>query len=268
MRRPGAVVLAAVVALAASGCGGGGSDRREPVEAYLRQAAAVQARWAKSFERANQHYADFAAGRLKGQAAARETAQVRDEVGAARADFAAVRPPAEARTLHDRMLHVFDLNLALATETAQLAAYVPAEQEVLERLPAANRHLRRRLASAAGHPGAQASALNAFKTTLDRTVRDLRGLTPPPVLRISHSDHIHALARTARLSGRLRSALRARDAQRTARLLDQLDRAPADRRALARDAVEDYGRRVREVSTAMQQARQAEVALNRRFASS
>jgi hypothetical protein len=266
MRSVFAVVLAAV-AMLVCGCGGD-TGSRDRVEAYLRDAAAVQTRSAPTFEAANRAYADFAAGRLEGEAAARRTATIRDDVGATRAALAKLRPPAEARTLHAKLLRVFDLQVALATETAQLAAYVPREQAALAPLPAANRRLRRNLSAAAGHPAGQARGLAAFKASLDRTLRDLRSLTPPPVLRIDHGDRIRALAHTAKLSGRLRAALRAGDAERTADLLDRLDQPSDDRSALAGRAVRDYTRRTRQVGVAMQDVRRAEAALSRRFQSS
>jgi hypothetical protein len=264
MRR--AAVLIAAAAVLAPGCGGGPSAR-DRVEAYLKKAGAVQNRWTGTFKQANRTYADFAAGRLRGDAATRATARIRDDVRALRDALAVLRPPAEARGLNAKMLHVFDLDLALATETAQLAAYVPAERNALSHLPAANRRLRHRLARAAGDATAQARALSAFQASLDRTVRDLRGLKAPAVLRISRGDRIHALARTAALSGSLRQALRAGDAARTTRLLDRLDQPPPDRTPLARRAAENYNRRSHLVLEAMQDVRRAEAALNRRLAS-
>ena len=151
-RRAAAVALAGV-ALVASGCGGTPSAR-ERVSAYLDDAAGVQLRWSRSFDSANRAYADFAAGRLKGDAAAKRMAKTRDDVQALRGALAALTPPGEARALHAKMLRVFDLDLVLATETAQLAAYVPAESAVLARLPAANRRLRQRLAAASRDPAA------------------------------------------------------------------------------------------------------------------
>jgi hypothetical protein len=257
----------AVAALMAAGCGGSPSPR-ELVGAYLADAGSVQTRWARAFETANRAYADFAAGRLKGDAAARQMAKVRDDVKALRDALAALTPPGEARALHAKMLRVFDLDLALASETAQLAAYLPAETATLARLPTANRRLSRRLAKASRDPAAQARALGAFKLTLDHTVRDLRTLEPPPVLRVGHGDRIRALARTAELSGRLRTALRAGDAVRAARLLDRLERTPPERHTFAREAVDAYNRRSEEVRRAVQDVRRAEVSLNRRFTES
>jgi hypothetical protein len=263
-RRASAVALA-VAAFVAAGCGGSPSAR-ERVSAYLVDAGGVQTRWSRAFDTANHAYAEFAAGRLKGDAAARQMAKVRDDVRALRAALAALTPPGEARALHAKLLRAFDLDLALATETAQLATYLPAESAALARLPAANRRLSRRLAAASRDPAAQARALGAFKLTLDRTVRDLRTLTPPPVLRVGHRDRIDALARTAALSGRLRRALRAGDAVRAAHLLDQLERTPPEHRTLAREAVEAYNRRSLEVRRAVQDVRRSEASLNRRFA--
>ena len=267
MRMRHAMVLVVGAALLGSGCGGGQPSARDRVEAYLQKAGAVQNRWTGAFKKANTTYADFAAGRLHGDAATQRMAEVRDDVRALRDALAALKPPAEARPLHVKMLHVFDLDLAAATETAQLAAYVPAERTALGRLPAANRRLRHRLAKAAGDATSQARALAAFKASLDGTVRNLRMLTAPPVLRISHADRIHSLARTAKLSRSLGQALRAGDAARTTRLLDRLDQPPPDRQALVHRAAEDYNRRSRLAFQAMQGVRRAEVALNRRFAS-
>lgn len=265
-RRACAAALAGA-ALAAAGCGGSPSAR-ERVTAYLEDAGGVQTRWAPAYDTANRAYAEFAAGRLQGDAAVRRMAQTRDDVQALRDALAALTPPGEARAVHTTMLRAFDLDLALATETAQLAAYVPAESAVLARLPEANNRLRRRLAAASGDPAAQTRALGAFKATLDRAVDELRALEPPPVLRVGHGDRVRALVRTATLSGRLRTALRTGDAVRAARVLDQLERTPPDRRTLAREAVEAYNQRAEQARRARQDVRRAETALNRRFATS
>lgn len=261
----GLIVVAAAVALLVAGCGGGISSR-DRVEAYLRDAAAVQNRWMRTFDGANRAYADFAGGRLEGSAATRRTADIREDVRAARAALERLRPPAEARPLHRSLLRLFDLELTLATETARLAAYVPGEKAALAPLAAANRRLRRRLAAAAGHPARQVQALSGFKATLDRTLKDLRRLVPPPVLRVNHGDRIRALARTADLSGRLRAALRAGNPERTGRLLDRLDQPPADRSALAGQAAQAYTGRLREVNAAIKGVRRAESTLARTFA--
>ena len=104
----------AVAALVVSGCGGSPSER-ERVTAYLDDAGGVQARWSRALETANRAYADFAAGRLKGDAAVQRMTKARDDVQALRDALATLTPPAEARPLHAKMLRVFDLDLALAT---------------------------------------------------------------------------------------------------------------------------------------------------------
>ena len=88
------------------------------------------------------------------------------------------------------------------------------------------------------------------------------------MLRVGHGDRIHALARTAALSGRLRTALRTGDAVRAAHLLDELERTPPDRSTLAREAVDAYNRRSAEVFQALRDVQRAEISLNHRFVAS
>jgi hypothetical protein len=266
MRRAPAVLLAGLTLLA-PGCDSE-PDARDRVADYIRAANVVQARWEASLKTANTAYADFAAGRLKGQDAAARLGRADGDLRAERDALTKITPPAEARPLHAKLLRVFDANLELSGETAKLAAYGPRAEQALSPLPAANRRLRRGLASAAGNAGAQGRVLGAFKRALDRVVTSLRRLAVPEVLRVTHGDRIRALARTASLSGKLRDALQVADAVRIADLLDRLDRPPpqaAERQALARAAVKEYNRRYGMITEAFQDARREEAALDRRL---
>src|SRR5713101_8140611 len=108
MRR--GVVLALLLALPASltACG---SSARDKVNEYIKAANAIQDRAAPEFARANAAYKQFSQNKL-----------------------ANLHPPAQAKTLHRLLLHLFDLNIELAHETTLMGEYVPAATEATKPL--------------------------------------------------------------------------------------------------------------------------------------
>jgi hypothetical protein len=267
MRRV-AIMAATLVPLTLAACGGGGPDRRERVEDYMRSANGIQAHWKGSFERANEAYQAFARSELKDDEAVAALQRAERGIRTARDELAGLRPPADARRLHDKLVALFDMNLGFADQTTRLAAYVPAATRTLAPLDRANRRLQRELRDAKT-PGGQARALERFSERLTRILRGLRGLEVPTVLRVSHGDQIRALERTRSYTGRLRKALLARDAKAVARLLQRFRRRPAasgSRKRLARKAIAAYNRRYQRLNDRYSDVRREEARLDQAFA--
>jgi hypothetical protein len=261
------IMVAGCVVLGAAACGGG-PDRRERVAGYLDDANAVQARWSGSFKSANEAYMAFSRSELSDTDAVQRLGQAESDIRAARAELGTLRPPADARALHDKLVRVFDMNIEFADQTRQLAAYVPAAESALAPLDAINRRLQRQLRRA-GDAGVQARALAGFSSRLGRIVRELRDLPVPAVLRVSHGDQLRALGRTRSYAGRLRAALVDRDAQQVARLLEEFRRRPGSskpRRKLAREAITRYNRRYQSLNDAYIEVRREEARLDKAFA--
>jgi hypothetical protein len=206
------VVVGAVVVL--SGCGGEDPQRAE-IRGYIERTNAVQARFAGDFQRADAAFKAFAKGEPT-DAAVLEIAE--SDIRAAQAAVAAVRAPARAATVHDRLLRVYAIDADLAHETLQLARYRTDSPAALRPLDAASKRLRGEL-RAARRPATQARALNAFSRALLRTLHRLRALDVPQILAPSHAAQLARLERTRALTGRLRDAVRERDSRRVARLL-------------------------------------------------
>jgi hypothetical protein len=267
MRR-GAIVALSACTLGLAACGGG-DDSRERVEDYLREANRVQAGWADSFKRANDAYIAFSRSELSGNRAVEALDAAERDIRAARTALGELKPPEDARPLHDKLLRLFEMNIDFADQTALLAAYVPASERTLAPLDSTNRRLQRDL-DAAEDAGAQARALERFSARLRRIVDGLRGLDAPKVLRVSHQDQVRALSRTRSYSSRLRQALIDQDAERVARLLElfreQPSGAEASRRALARRAIARYNRRYESLNDAYIEVRREEARLGKAFA--
>jgi outer membrane murein-binding lipoprotein Lpp len=244
-----AMVAVALAAALLAGCGG--DDRRDEVEAYIQKANSIQRQSAKDFKQANDTYLAYSRNKLKGGTAVMRLEQARDNIEKAENRLSAIKPPAEARRLHVRLLRVYSLNIDFAHQTALLARYLQAAGAALSPLDKANRRLRQGLRSRT--PGKQADALGEFVRALDRTLRALRSQEVPLVLVPTHGDQVRRLADTRRVSDLLRSALDDQDAKRVAGLLKRfrnLSTARKPRTALARQAIRQYDRRYKQLNEA------------------
>ena len=242
-----AAALLALILLA--GCGGG-SDKREQVESYLQDANAVQKRAAPQLDRANRAYIRFAQQKLTGTDAAEKLAGAEQAIRSTRGELAKLTPPADARTLHRRLLHLYDLDAGMAAETTALAAYLPAAQRSLAPLKRVNKGLSSGLRGTKD-PQRQSSELRQFAIGLARITRSLRRLSPPPLLEPTHKLQIARLDRTYALSLRLRSAIEDRDAKQVARVLVRFrklnERAAPAQGGFRESALRAYDRRYDEL---------------------
>lgn len=260
-------LVATVLAVAASGCGGGDSSARDGVRAYIETANAVQQRAAGEMEKANAAYASYSQGKLSSRRAITELQRAEDAIRDTRAKLAALRAPARARVLRRRLLAVFDGNVRLAQEASQMARYVPAAARARRSATAAGRRLQRELAGASG-PDAQSRTLVRYGAALRRAEALLRDLTPPPLLVPTHRAELLRLESGARLARQLRGALTRGDARAVAALLVRFRRqarAPDGQRAVARAAAAAYARRYRRLGGLVVALRREEARLQRRL---
>jgi hypothetical protein len=209
-----AVGLGALV----TACGGGESSQRGEVRAYLERTNAVQQRFAPDFRRADAAFKAFANGDEMAGGTIATLARAESDIRSAQDAVAALRPPARAATVHDRLLRVYAIDADLAHETLRLARYRDAGPRALAGLDRASKRLRGKL-RAARKPGTQAQALATFSSAVGRTLRRLNGLDVPEILAPSHRAQVERLQTTRRLTARLRDAVRDRDSQRVAKLL-------------------------------------------------
>jgi hypothetical protein len=209
------VVLAVVLALPGA-LGACGSNARDRVNDYVKDANAIQEKAAPEFARADAAYKSFSKDKLAKSAPAdleRAEAAIRDT----RTKLAALHPPAEARRLHTLLLRVFDLNIGLAHETTLMGEYLPAANEATKPLKDINARLGRGLKSA--KVADQTRTLGTYRGELRKVVRALQKLDPPPLLAALHADQVSRLQSTMTLAAQLRSALKAGDQQRVSDLL-------------------------------------------------
>ena len=205
----GMAVLAATAALLAA-CGGSDHDeQRADVNHYIEQENAVLRGAQHDFEALNEAYRKFSKGQLDADKAIKDLSGAEETIRTARADVAKLQPPADARALHDKVLHYLDVNVFLADETAKLAGYMPASAAALKPLAHVNESLQSGLADAKT-ASAQAGALSRFAGALDRMLGKLRGLVVPQVLRAASraSGPAHRRSATARWPGRWPSSRR------------------------------------------------------------
>ena len=248
MTQAPALVLLLALAVLVAGCGGDG-DERTRVRRYIESVNSIERGAAPEVRRANAAYRSFAEGRLDAPAAVVQMRTIDERIRAVRDRFSALNVPREARALHGRLGALYDRILDFSRQTELLAVHVSGAEAALKPVARDNRELRRALSRAKGATG-QANALSKFAGQLAGVIANLRELQPPRVLRVSHADQIRRLSHTRRLAVALRSALRARDADRVERLLARFDDAPPPRTGLARQAIRDYEDRYRKLSDA------------------
>lgn len=258
-----------VAVVCAAGCGSQEKTARKEVAAYIQRANAVQQRAAPAVRQAGAVYADQAKGRL---APARQLRQLRQLRGAEAAlegirnELGTFSPPVEARRLHDLLLRVLELDVALTRQTVRLASYAREAPLVLEPLGPAGRRLDRRL-KRQDAPKEQAAAIGAYVSTLDRMLRGLGRLEVPSVLRPTHEDQVRRLERTRSLARQLRRAAAAAEAGRLARLLLRFSKAGGtsalEERKLARRGLATYAAKLRRLESAQQRLVREQIRLNR-----
>jgi hypothetical protein len=263
MRRLAMAITILAAGTAAPACGGDGGERAA-VDAYVRDANAIQRALQPQYRRANASYVAFSRGKAPAGRSAADLARARDAIGSARARLARLRPPAAARQLHAGLLRLMDLNAGLAGETAQLAVYQQRAPRLLRPLARADRRLRSALRGATTAAG-QAAALEGFARGLDRVATGLARLEAPPIMRPAHQQQIRRLRTTRSLAERLRGALLAQDPPAVARLLARFRSASSTPQssAVGASAIRQYNRRFRRLNAAFQAVSREEIRLNR-----
>jgi len=254
-------------AAALAGCGGSSKDEaRAPVERYVLSVNAIERGYVSDFRQANKAYIAFSRSELDGPAAMAALTKAELEIRGARDKTAALKPPVLARELHRRYVAYMDQNVAFAHENALLAGYLDGSDRATAGLDRANTRLRRDLRRAKT-PGPQEAALARFASRLGSSLKALRALDVPAVLRVSHGDQIHRLDRTRSLALQLRSALQDRDSHRVAVLLVRFRKSASarGRSELAAQAIKRYSARYQGLNTAYTQIRREEIRLRRRF---
>jgi hypothetical protein len=241
--------------LAAAGCG---DERRpDPVATYIERANAVQARSATRFTAANQTFEQFAKGKLGGPQATRRLREAELDIETARQRLAALRPPPAARRLHALLLRTYEMNVLLAAETRQMAAYVPRAQLAFRLLD----RISRRLSSAlrrARTPAGQVRALKSYVKALDRMRGVLQRLDPPPVLEADRNTQLRRLASVQPVARQLARAIERRDADAVSRLIVRFREGggtPPGRAGLRKGAIVAYQQRIARIDQAAADAR-------------
>lgn len=249
MRRAlGCLVLLAALLL--TGCGSSEkSKRREAVNDYLGRVEQVQRRYRPSFDLANRAYRDLS----KGKAGKRELERLRGAevtILAARDSLRALQPPSDARTLHRRLLQLYDLDAELGLEVITLQQFLPAVRNVLTNLGQVNASYRSSL-SGAKTASAQADALDAYSSAVRSVVARFRKLGPPPALRPWQKAQTRRLQQIVDTGHTLAAALRVGDRNATQALIKRFRFLLAHQPNVTQaqhDAVKAYDNRLLRIS--------------------
>jgi hypothetical protein len=242
------VRLAACAAVVLVGVGCGGADRRDAARDYIEQVNRVSRELRASLIEVQNVYSRFSTRRAELPALRPELERSERTILTLQSRLRNVDAPADARLLRRRLLLLVAAEAELAREAVSLVAFVPRLETALRRLRPATARLRA-LLRRAGNDDARAAALDAYSRIVAKTVRRLRRLRPPPVVRPSHAADVAALTRVGMLAGRLSNALRRRQGDVLPRLVTEFDRAAQSGATLSaqraeRRAVIAYNRRV------------------------
>jgi hypothetical protein len=259
--RVGAAVLAA--ALLAAGCGG---DEREDVESYIREVNTLQQELLVPLTEASAAYRSFSTSE-------KELTKLRPKLIEAEASVrrldrrvAQLRPPDDARRLHERLRELTGAQVALADELERTSAYMPAYLATLRPLDAAEKALRTEL-RAARNARAQAQAIRRFEAAVDEVLRQLRGLDVPRLANAEQGTQTRTLEKLAASAGDLARALERGDRQaEVLRLVQRFANAPLSGRSASAQrariaAVRAYNARVDRVSEAARAVEQERLRL-------
>ena len=259
-----ATLLGVVAVALLWGCG---DDERDRVKRYIERANAIQERFAPQFREANEAYARFAEGTVGAMRADIELSAAESALRDAREELARVTPPPSASELHRRLLRVVEMNAEFAAESTALARYLPAARKVLLRVAHNGKALSDRLRSAET-PERQSEALARYARAIERRYDTLYALKPPPILAATHRNQLLRLSASSRLARQLRTAARARDSRRVARLVLEFRKVSSrfGGGRLTRRAVREYNDRYGAIGEAAAAMRREQRRLEQRFA--
>jgi hypothetical protein len=248
--RAAALAVAALAALALTGCGSAKDDRRDAVNDYLARVNQIQRELAGPWARARNAYAGVGRGTIS-ERQLRTLAAAPRTIRSLRTRIAAVTPPADAKRLHASLLRLLDLNARFASEVEAFARYVravgPLEQVLGEETEELRRALKRTNATRA-----EQRALGVYASRLGALGARFRRLRPPPALAPWHAGQRARVATLRRAAGEVRDGLARRDDTLARRGLAALGRAAAASQVTTADraAILAYGARLRRIRTA------------------
>ena len=166
------------------GCGG--DEKREDVDAYIRDVNAIEQQLLISLSHASAAYRDFTTDeqelvklRPKLVAAERSMRRLDRRVGA-------LQPPPDARRLHQLLRELTRAQVELADELQRSAVYLPGYTAALQPLDAAQAQLRKDLGEART-AGKQARAVRRFEKVVADVLERLARLDAPAVMSATHT---------------------------------------------------------------------------------
>jgi hypothetical protein len=229
------VVVTAVAALVAGGCGSKGpsqASRRKAVTQYINTVNANERVLSRQLQAVSKAYRSFSGNAAKLQSATPSFRRAESTLRLLRGRIARVAAPVEARVLRKRLLALVDAEIELAHEVTMLASFLPRFQAALVPLNGARKTLQTTLAktpipqpkrvpkaklkkaqaayaaAVAAAAGRRADALAVYLDSVARIAASVRRLEPPPVMAPTWSAELRALTAVQAAGASLAAALR------------------------------------------------------------
>ncbi|MBA2349945.1 MAG: hypothetical protein H0V81_16835 [Solirubrobacterales bacterium] len=232
------------------GCGG--TSDLDRVRGYFEDVDAVYRSADPQFRAADDTFRKFAGGGLKGKVAEFELRRAELDIEQVRQQVAALVPPVQAGRLHELVIRAYELNVLMAAETRQLAAFVPRADSIVKRVDKARRKLRKEL-GAAGGLERQSRALRTYARRVTRLRSELAALQAPPALAAARRTQLDVMSSTRKLTLQLVRAIGRQDKPTIERLLNRFASAGdpnPDRARWQKGGIAAYRQRIVDIDRA------------------
>ena len=224
---------------------------RDEVAAYIDDVNRAQLDLQPQLRRIDTTYRRFRLDPKTLSAQQPELVRAEDVIRRVRRRIAALDPPADARRLHERILHALTLEASFAREIVAMAQALPRYADENNRLTPALARARDDL-KAAKTAAQQDRALAKYATVLRTTARHLEAIDAPAILETTIDARAARLRTTASVMDRLRRAVKQGNRAEVTQLNRYLARTSraAEVTQAQHDAVVAYNRRLRAISLA------------------
>jgi hypothetical protein len=169
-----------VVGLLLAGCGGSGDKarRHDAVDRYFAQLVKAQTPLAADVATLNEAYRHLLTKHMR-KRDLRSVALAEQQLASVRENIGRITPPPDARAIHENVVRLVDLDLAVARDLRWMTRYLPQLRGALAPLAPASTGLRKALKAAHGWR-AERAALTAYCAKLRTADQRVGALSAPP----------------------------------------------------------------------------------------
>jgi hypothetical protein len=219
MRTAGAVIVV-VAAFTVAACGGSSHARRDAVNQYFDRVQAAQGQVRVESAPIEQAFARFSAV-SNSKIELRALLHAQTVLQRAQAKVQRIQPPADARGVHADVVHLYALEVGVASELVEMSRFVPSYDAALMPLKPAHNVLASDLKTAKGWKKI-ASAFERYQLSIADVLAHIGRMSAPPTMRPALDAEREALGRSLALCTSIETALAKHNAKKTAAAISAL----------------------------------------------